>query len=55
MVEPQREAATTSGSVAIRIAASDEEMRCSPKPISGKGTTISAMANSTSQRSGKAA
>jgi hypothetical protein len=38
--------------VAIRIAASDEEMRCSPNPISGKGMTISAVANSTSQRGG---
>ncbi len=35
------------------MAASDEEMRCSPKPINGKGMQISAIAKATSQRSGK--
>ena len=44
--------AITSGSAAIRIAARDDEMRCSPKPISGNGMQISTMAKATSQRSG---
>ena len=44
--------ATTSGSDAIRIAASEELMRCSPKPISGKGMQISTTAKATIQRSG---
>ena len=33
-----------SGTAAIRIAASDEDTRCSPKPISGNGMAISAIA-----------
>jgi hypothetical protein len=37
----------------MRIAARDEEMCCSPKPISGNGIAISTAANATSQRSGR--
>lgn len=45
-------AATTSGSAAIRIAVSDEGIRCSPKPISGNGIAISVAANRTSHLRG---
>ena len=42
-----------SGSAAIRIAASDEDIRVSPNPISGNGMAISTTAKATSQRSGR--
>ena len=45
--------AITSGTAAIRIAASDEDTRCSPNAISGKGIVISNSANAASQRSGR--
>ena len=36
----------------MRIAVSDDEMRCSPKPIKGNGMDISTAAKATSQRRG---
>ena len=39
--------ATNIGTVAIRIAVREEEMRCSPKPISGQGMAISTIAKTT--------
>ena len=45
--------ATTSGTAAIRIAASDEDTRTSPKAISGNGTVISQKAKRASQRSAR--
>jgi hypothetical protein len=39
---------TNSGTVAIRIAARDEETRCSPNPISGHGIASSTTVNASS-------
>ena len=44
--------ATTSGTAAIRIAASEDDTRCSPNAISGNGIVISNRAKAVSQRSG---
>src|SRR5829696_2998634 len=42
--------ATTSGTVAMTMAATDEDTRCSPAASSGNGIAISTAANSASQR-----